>query len=174
MNLLARRKEPIAEEQPQPATSRRSESAARAAQYVEELEEDVERLRGEASAWERACTLAEGERDKLVHDHNQLRNLCEQLKALYVRLDERLARQRRDLEQHRTELDDIARLIHDGASRAATDKYAPKQEDLRKLSAAIEVQAGSAIRGTNVQGCGQEPQDEPLPSVVARGPAVPV
>jgi chromosome segregation ATPase len=153
----------ITREQPRVAPVARRAWSARAAEvegYVENLEADVVRLQQECQSWERAASLAEGERDQLRAELAQQRENARQeldgekterqrLERLIIALDSKFALLAPPIVEAMTEI------------RGAAHVYAPKPEMMRSL--AREIEGGPQDE--------QAHPDDALPSVVIRGPA---
>jgi len=138
-----------------------SERAAEVEGYVENLEADVVRLQQESQSWERAASLAEGERDRF---HTELMEQREQARRELA--EEKAERQR--LEGLVVALDAEFVLLANAivASmekiRGGAARYAPKPEMMRNLAREIETPVVDE----------QTISPEKVPDFLANGPAV--
>lgn len=146
-----------------PIPQNRRQWSARAAEvedYVERLEADVVRFQQESQSWERAASLAEGERDRLRAELTQQcetarRELAEEkierqrVETLIIALDAKFSMLAAPIVQAMEEI------------RGSALRYAPRPEQMRALAGAIEEPVDEQVR-----------LDAAVPEFILRGPAI--
>ena len=110
-----------------------------------DLESEVERLKGLASAWERSATLAEGERDQLKADLAMMTAKMEHYQIIVTRAD--------------AQFEMLGKCVIDAMKTLRGQSgYEPKAGAQREIALALE----HAARDINDEGAGD------VPSIISR------